>query len=52
MSVIKVIDAETEKTIRQIPSEEFLEISRRVQALQDGDESSSNLTGILFNNQA
>ena len=51
-TVIKVIDAETEKTIRQIPSEEFLEISRRVQALQDGDESSSNLTGILFNNQA
>lgn len=51
-TVIKVIDAETEKTIRQIPSEEFLEISRRVQALQDGDESSSNLTGIVFNNQA
>lgn len=51
-TVIKVIDAETEKTIRQIPSEEFLEISRRVLALHDGDESSSNLTGILFNNQA
>ncbi|MFQ1741133.1 flagellar protein FlaG [Aeromonas veronii] len=35
--VIKVMDADTKSMIRQIPSEELLAISKRIQALREGD---------------
>lgn len=35
--VIKVRDADTKSMIRQIPSEELLAISKRIQALREGD---------------
>ena len=47
-TVIRVVDAETQKTIRQIPSEELLTISKRIQDLQDGDDSKMALAGMLF----
>lgn len=47
-TIIKVVDADTDKTIRQIPSEELLTISKRIQALRDGDDSGSELSGLLF----
>ena len=33
--VIEVIDKETEEVVRQIPSEEFLELSKRMEEMQD-----------------
>ncbi len=33
--VIKVIDKETDEVVRQIPSEEFLELSKRMEEMQD-----------------
>lgn len=50
--VIKVIDAETQKLIRQIPNEEMLAISKRLQSLQNGEDSSSELSGLLFDRKA
>lgn len=47
-TIIKVVDADTDKMIRQIPSEELLTISKRIQALRDGDDSGSELSGLLF----
>jgi flagellar protein FlaG len=41
-TVVKVIDSETNKLIRQIPSEELLSISRRLEAA----------TGMLFSEKA
>lgn len=35
--VIKVMDADTKSMIRQIPSEELLAISKRIQDLREGD---------------
>jgi len=35
-SVVKVIDSETNETIRQIPAEEILELSNRLQESQSG----------------
>ncbi|BBT81021.1 flagellin protein [Aeromonas veronii] len=35
--VIKVIDADTQSMIRQIPSEELLAISKRIKDLREGD---------------
>jgi Uncharacterized flagellar protein FlaG len=46
-TVIKVIDADTKKTIRQIPSEEMLSLSKRLQELRDSDDSS----GLLFSSE-
>ena len=50
-TVIRVVDAETQKTIRQIPSEELLTISKRIQDLRDGDDSRTALAGLLFDHQ-
>lgn len=51
-TVIRVIDAKTKETIRQIPSEELIELNKRVQSLLDDDEQGAQLTGILFNEKA
>ena len=50
-TVIRVVDAETQKTIRQIPSEELMTISKRIQDLRDGDDSRTALAGLLFDHQ-
>ena len=47
-TVIRVVDSETQKTIRQIPSEELLTISKRIQDLREGDDGRQALAGLLF----
>jgi len=47
-TIIKVVDADTQKTIRQIPSEDLLSISKRIQSLREGDDSNSVLSGLLL----
>ena len=50
--VIKVIDAETKQVIRQIPSEEMLLISKRLQSMdQQMNGHGSGLSGLLFDGQ-
>jgi flagellar protein FlaG len=51
-TIIKVVDADTQKVIRQIPSEEMLTISKRIQAMQNGESSISDLSGLLFDHKA
>ena len=50
-TVIKVFDADTQKMIRQIPSEELLSLNKRIQALRDSDDSSLGLSGLLLDSQ-
>ena len=47
--VVKVTDAESGEIIRQIPSEEFLKLSERLQDLQT---EVGTAVGLLFNKQA
>ncbi|HGE8266849.1 TPA: flagellar protein FlaG [Aeromonas hydrophila] len=49
--VIKVMDAQSKSVIRQIPSEEFLAISKRIKEWQDGDLAGGSRTGLLFDNE-
>ncbi|EPC3541706.1 flagellar protein FlaG [Aeromonas hydrophila] len=49
--VIRVMDADTRAVIRQIPSEELLSISKRLQALRETDGSSGSRSGLLLDNQ-
>lgn len=49
--VIKVIDADTKQVIRQIPSEEMLLISKRLQSLDQTSSSGVSLSGLLFDGQ-
>ncbi|WP_421194718.1 flagellar protein FlaG [Aeromonas jandaei] len=50
--VIKVVDAETESMIRQIPSEELLAISKRIKELRDGESSGrGSRVGLLLDNE-
>lgn len=49
--VIKVIDAETKQVIRQIPSEEMLLISKRLQSMDQANGNGSGLSGLLFDGQ-
>ena len=49
--VIKVIDAETEQVIRQIPSEEMLLLSKRLKAMEQGHGDEFSLSGLLFDGQ-
>lgn len=49
--VIKVIDADTKQVIRQIPSEEMLLISKRLQSMDQASGSSTSLSGLLFDGQ-
>lgn len=46
-TIIKVVDSDTQKTIRQIPSEELVTISKRIKALREG-EIGANLAGAAF----
>ena len=50
-TIIKVVDAETQKTIRQIPNEELLTISKRLQAFRNGQDSLNSLSGLLFDKE-
>lgn len=50
-TIIKVVDAETQKTIRQIPNEELLTISKRLQAFRDGQDSLNSLSGLFFDKE-
>lgn len=49
--VIKVIDAKTKEVIRQIPSEEMLLISKRLQSMEQSGNTISSLSGLLFDGQ-
>ncbi|MNZ55189.1 flagellar protein FlaG [compost metagenome] len=49
--VIKVIDAETKQVIRQIPSEEMLLISKRLQSMDQANGNGTGLSGLLFDGQ-
>ena len=51
-TIIRVIDSDTQETIRQIPNEELLSISKRIQAFREGEETGSDLAGLLFDRQA
>lgn len=51
-TIIKVVDAETHEIIRQIPSEEMLSISKRIKSIQSGEESDTQLSGLLFDRKA
>lgn len=50
-TIIKVVDSDTQKMIRQIPSEELLSISKRIQALKQGDDSVNVLSGLLLDSK-
>ncbi|QXW31752.1 flagellar protein FlaG [Aeromonas sanarellii] len=49
--VIKVIDAETKQVIRQIPSEEILQMNKRLQETGQNQGDGSGLSGLLFDGQ-
>ncbi|MCS3455607.1 flagellar protein FlaG [Aeromonas sp. BIGb0405] len=49
--VIKVIDVDTKQVIRQIPSEEMLLISKRLQSMDQTSNSGISLSGLLFDDQ-
>lgn len=49
--VIKVIDAETRQVIRQIPSEEILQMNKRLQEMGKNQGDGSGLSGLLFDGQ-
>jgi len=49
--VIKVIDAETKQVIRQIPSEEILQMNKRLQAMAQDNGEGISLSGLLFDGQ-
>ena len=51
-TIIRVIDSDTQETIRQIPNEELLSISKRIQAFREGEETGNDLAGLLFDRQA
>lgn len=51
-TIIKVVDNDTQKTIRQIPSEELVTISKRIKALRDGEIGAGGLQGLLFDRKA
>ena len=49
--VIKVIDAETKQVIRQIPSEEILQMNKRLQEMGKNQGDGPGLSGLLFDGQ-
>ncbi|MCY9834376.1 MULTISPECIES: flagellar protein FlaG [Aeromonas] len=49
--VIKVIDAESGQVIRQIPSEEILQMNKRLQAMAQGNGEGVSLSGLLVDGQ-
>lgn len=52
-TVVKVVDTDTKKVIRQIPSEEMLALTKRINALQEKDNTAnSDISGLLFDSKA
>lgn len=51
-TIIKVVDSDTQKTIRQIPSEELVTISKRIKALREGELGAGGLQGLLYDHEA
>lgn len=52
-TVVKVVDSDTKKVIRQIPSEEMLALTKRINALQEKDNTAnSDISGLLFDSKA
>lgn len=52
-TIIKVVDNDTHKTIRQIPSEEMVRLQERIRAMrEDSSGDSSTLQGLLLDRQA
>jgi flagellar protein FlaG len=51
-TVITVLNADTEEVVRQIPSEEVLQIARFLAEQQAGADADAAVTGLLFNDQA
>lgn len=49
--VIQVIDAETRQVIRQIPSEEILQMNKRLQEMGQHQGDGSGLSGLLLDGQ-
>lgn len=49
--VIKVVDADTRRVIRQIPSEELIAINKRIQALVQGEAGANPRVGLLFDSE-
>lgn len=49
--LIKVVDVDTQQVIRQIPSEEILLISKRLQALEQNQVDGLSLSGLLFDDR-
>lgn len=49
--IIKVVDADTRTVIRQIPSEELLSISKRLQTLRETDGERGSRSGLLLDNE-
>ena len=49
--VIQVIDAETRQVIRQIPSEEILQMNKRLQEMGKNQGDGPGLSGLLFDGQ-
>jgi len=47
-TVITVLDTDSNEVIRQIPSEQLLEISSRISKLQENNMQDSQAAGILF----
>lgn len=50
-TVITVRDTNSNEVIRQIPSEQLLEVSSRLKALQESNNENASATGILFTSQ-
>ena len=50
-TVITVRDTETQEVIRQIPSEQLLEISGKLKQLMETKQEDNSVTGILFTSQ-
>ena len=50
-SVITVVDLETESLVRQIPSEEILEVARILKSQQAESQRASTVRGLIFDQQ-
>jgi len=51
-TVITVLNADTDEVVRQIPSEEVLQIARFLAEQKAGTDTETALAGLLFNDQA
>ncbi|RSM27239.1 flagellar protein FlaG [Aeromonas salmonicida] len=49
--VIKVVDSDSKSVIRQIPSEELIEISKRIRELSEEHSGSSPRVGLLLDRE-